>query len=29
MENYRIIKYDDSDKVVEFKKAQDKEKKNC
>lgn len=27
MENYKIIKYEDTDKTVEFKKAQDKEKK--
>ena len=29
MENYKIIKYEDTDKTVEFKKAQDKEKKSC
>ena len=29
MENYKIIKYEDTDKTVEFKKGQEKEKKNC
>lgn len=29
MENYKILKYEETDKTIEFKKAQDKEKKNC
>lgn len=29
MENFKILKYEENDKTVEFKKVQDKEKKNC